>query len=151
MWLLHFMPDSLLAFIVDATVIAGVVATVLTCFLLKYLIRFVPALAPHVKTAQILSVLLLLSGVYFRGGYSAEMAWRERVHEMEQKVAQAEQQAREANQQLEKKAEKQVQVIRQRGKTITQYIETEIVKRDNQCQIPQEFVRAHNMAAERVK
>ena len=151
MWLLHFMPDSLLAFIVDATLILGVAATVLTCFLLKYLIRFVPVLAPHIKTAQILSVLLLLSGVYFRGGYSAEMAWRERVHEMEQKVAQAEQQAREANQQLEKKAEKQVQVIRQRGKTITQYIETEIVKRDNQCVIPPEFVRAHNMAAERVK
>ena len=151
MWLLHFMPDSLLAFIVDATLIAGLTATALTCFLLKYLIRVVPALAPHIKTAQVLSVLLLLSGVYFRGGYSAEMAWRERVHEMEQKVAAAEQQAREANQQLEKKAEKQVQVIRQRGKTITQYIETEIVKRDNQCVIPSEFVRAHNMAAERVK
>ena len=89
--------------------------------------------------------------MYFRGGYSAEIAWRERVHEMEQKVAAAEQQAREANEQLEKKAEKQVQVIRQRGKTITQYIETEIVKRDNQCVIPPEFVRAHNMAAERVK
>ena len=96
MWLLHFLPDSFLAFVVDAVLLAGFLSTVLTCFLLKHLIRLVPTLAPHVKIAQIASVLLLLSGVYFKGGYSTEMAWRERVREAEAKVAEAKKHADKA-------------------------------------------------------
>ena len=151
MWLLHFLPDSLLHFIVDAVLFAGVVGSLLFFVVLNRLLRSVPALAPYYKLGQAVSAVLLVAGVYFRGGVAAEDAWRERVREMEARVTVAEQAAAEANQKLEQKAEQKVKVVRERGRTVTQYIQTEIVKRDNQCQIPQEFVRAHNMAAERVK
>lgn len=148
MWLLHFLPDSLLAFIVDAILIGGVLATVLTCFLLKHVIRLVPALAPHVKIAQIASILLLLSGVYFKGGYSSEMAWRERVREMEAKVAQAQAESQAANDKLNTAGKEKVKVIREKGVIIKQYIDREVTRYDNQCVIPREVVRAHNAAAE---
>ena len=90
MWLLHFLPDSYLAFIVDAVLILGLVATVATCFLLKYVIRLMPALAPHVFVAQAVSIAVFLVGVYFKGGYSTEMLWRERVREVEAKLKEAE-------------------------------------------------------------
>lgn len=151
MWLLHFLPDSLLAFIVDAVLLAGVLATVLTCFLLKHLIRFVPTLAPHVKIAQIASVVVLLSGVYFRGGYSTEMIWRERVREVEARLAQAESESRTANEQLEKKSQQKIQVIKGREIVVKQYIDREITKYNDQCVIPQPFIRAHNDAAEAPK
>lgn len=148
MWLLHFLPDSLLAFIVDAVLISGVVATVLTCFLLKHLIRLVPALAPHIKIAQIASILLLLSGVYFKGGYSAEMAWRERVAEMEAKVAAAEAESKTANEQLDARGKEKTKIIREKGLIIKQYVDREVAKYDNTCAIPNEVVRAHNAAAQ---
>jgi hypothetical protein len=147
MFILHLLPDSLLSFIVDAVLLAGVVATLLTCFLLKHVIRLIPALAPHVKIAQIISVLLLLSGVYFKGGYSSEMAWRERVTEMEARVAAAEQQSQAANVVIDKKGTEKIRIIREKGEIIKQYVDREITKYDNTCVIPDEVVRAHNAAA----
>jgi hypothetical protein len=147
MFILHLLPDSLLSFIVDAVLLAGVLSTLLTCFLLKHVIRLIPALAPHVKAAQIISVLLLLSGVYFKGGYSSEMAWRERVTEMEARVAAAEQQSQAANVVIDKKGTEKIRIIREKGEIIKQYVDREITKYDNTCVIPNEVVRAHNAAA----
>ena len=148
MWLLHFLPDSYLAFIVDAVLILGLFATILTCFLLKYVVRLIPGLAPHVFVAQVVSVAVFLCGVYFKGGYSTEMAWRERVREVEEKLAQAEKESQAANQKLEKKIKEKVQVIQGRQVIVKQYIDREVTKYDNQCRIPEPFVRAHNNAAE---
>ena len=147
MFILHLLPDSLLSFIVDAVLLAGVLSTLLTCFLLKHVIRLIPALRPHVKIAQIISVLLLLSGVYFKGGYSSEMAWRERVTEMEARVAAAEQQSQTANVVIDKKGTEKIRIIREKGEIIKQYVDREITKYDNTCVIPNEVVRAHNAAA----
>ena len=147
MFILHLLPDSLLSFIVDAVLLAGVLSTLLTCFLLKHVIRMIPALSPHVKIAQIISVLLLLSGVYFKGGYSSEMAWRERVTEMEARVAAAEQQSQTANVVIDKKGTEKIRIIREKGEIIKQYVDREITKYDNTCVIPNEVVRAHNAAA----
>lgn len=148
MWLLHFLPDSYLAFIVDAVLILGVVATVVTCFLLKYLIRLIPALAPHIFVAQVASVAVLLSGVYFKGGYSAEMAWRERVREVEARLALAEEESKIANEKLSKKTHDQVKIIQGRQVIVKQYIDREITRYNDQCRIPEPFIRAHNDAAE---
>lgn len=148
MWLLHFLPDTYLAFIVDAVLILGLIATILTCFFLKYLIRLIPALAPHVFIAQVVSVAVFLCGVYFKGGYSTEMIWRERVREVEEKLAQAEKESKAATEKLEKKAKEKVQVIQGRQVIVKQYIDREVTKYDNQCRIPEPFVRAHNNAAE---
>jgi hypothetical protein len=157
MWLLHFLPDAFLAFIVNAVLILGLVSTVVTCFLLKYLIRLMPALSPHVRVAQIVSVAVFLAGVYFKGGYSTEMLWRERVAEVEAKLKVAEQQSQEENIRIETKYVDRVKVIRQRGDDVIKYIDKEIVKYDTkfapggQCEIPQEFIKAHNQAAEKTK
>ena len=151
MWLLHFLPDSYLAFIVNAVLILGLAATVLTCFLLKYLVRLIPALAPNVFVAQVISVAVFLCGVYFKGGYSTEMLWRERVAEVEEKLAQAEKESQAATAKLEKKSQQKVQVIQGRQVIVKQYIDREVTKYDSQCVIPEAFVRAHNDSAEAPK
>lgn len=153
MWLLHFLPDAFLAFVVDLVLIAGIFATAVTCFLLKYLIRFLPMLAPHIRIAQIVSVAVLLSGVYFKGGYSTEMLWRERVAEVQEQLKEAQQQSNQLNDQLEELAKKKTQYIRGRTEYITTYIDQNIGKYDERfskngiCAIPPEFVKAHNDAA----
>jgi hypothetical protein len=148
MWILHFLPESLILFVTTSLLLAGIVITT---------ISFLPALAQYRIPTQVLGIALLVAGVYFRGGYSIEMEWRERVAEMEQNVAAAQAQSKQTNTKIVTKIVTKTQVIRTRGETITKYIDKEIVKYDTkfapggECQLPREFVKAINDAAEAPK
>lgn len=147
MWLLHFLPDSFIQFIVHTILIAGVIGCIVSFFALKY----VPFIAGYKKIAQLISVVLLVSGIYFEGGYSTEMQWRERVREMEAKVAKAEEESKAANEALDKKGDQKVKVIQGRQVVVKQYIDREVAKYNDQCVIPKTFIDAHNQSAEQPK
>jgi hypothetical protein len=151
MWLLHFFPDGLIQFIVHAVLITGVIGTALTFGIMNRILLLAPFLAPYYQALRAISVLFLVGGIYLEGGYAAEMQWRERVAEMEARVAQAEQQAKDANDKLDKKSAEKVKVIKGREVVVKQYIDREVVKYDNQCVIPKAFVNAHNQSAEQPK
>jgi predicted ATP-dependent protease len=74
-------------------------------------------------------------------------AWEARVKEMEAKVAKAEEQSKEANTVIESKVESAKQKIVQKQVIVKQYIDREVVKYDNSCVIPKEFIEVHNKAA----
>ena len=147
MWILHFLPDSFIQFIVHAILVAGIVGTFLSFFVVNKILRLFPALSQYVTIAQIVSALTLVAGVYFEGGYSAEMQWRARVAEAEAKVVIAEQQAKTANVELDKKGHDKVKVIKEKGIVVKQYIDREVIKYDSTCNIPNEVIKAHNAAA----
>ena len=146
MWLLHFLPDSFLQFVVHAVLIAGLIGTAIFYFLLGKI--SIPFLGQYIRLGKIISIILLVSGLYFEGGYSNEMQWRERVREMEAKVAKAEQESKEANAALDKKSAEKVKVIQGKQVIVKQYIDREVAKYDNSCVIPKEFIKAHNDATE---
>jgi hypothetical protein len=151
MWLLHFFPDWLIQFIVHTILIAGILGCLITFqFANKILLKW-PPLAAYYTMAKIASVILLISGIYFEGGYSAEMQWRERVAEMEAKVAKAEEESKEANIALDKKSAEKVKVIKGREVVVKQYIDREVAKYNDQCNVPKAFIDAHNMSAEQPK
>ena len=85
------------------------------------------------------------------------MQWRERVAEMQKKVDEAHAQAVTANKMIVENTTVKVKYIKGRTEYITQYIDKEIVKYDTkflpggQCEIPREFIKAHNDAAEAPK
>lgn len=151
MWLLHFLPDSFLAFVVNAVLVLGILGTILAFFVINPILRWFPPLSKYVTVAQVVSLLVLTTGVYFKGGYSAEMQWRERVAEMQAKVAQAEEQSKAANAALDKKSAEKVRVIKGREIVVKQFIDREVAKYNDKCEIPRAFVDAHNMAAEQPK
>lgn len=132
--------------------LAGVLLTATAFF-----IKRIPVINQYRIPAQVLGIALLVVGVYWRGGYSIEMEWRERVAEVEAKVAAAEAQSKEENTKIVTKVVTKTQIIRTRGETITKYIDREIVKYDEkfapggQCEIPKEFIKALNDAAEAPK
>lgn len=127
--------------------LAGIVGCVLSFFVINKVLRFFPPFASYYKIAQVASVVLLVSGVYFEGGYSAEMQWRERVAEMEAKVAKAEQESKDANDKLDKKSREKIKVIQGKQVIVKQYIDREVKKYDATCPIPAPVVKAHNAAA----
>jgi len=147
MWLLHFLPDSFIQFIVHTILFAGVVGCILSFYFVNKVLRFWPPFAGYYKMAQIASVVLLVSGIYFEGGYSAEMQWRERVKEVEAKVAAAEVESKDANDKLNKAKAAKVKVIQGKQIVVKQYIDREVTKYDATCKIPEAVVKAHNAAA----
>ena len=110
MWMLGWLPDSFLLYIINIVLLAGVVGSFLSFFVLHKILNKFPALAPYHLIIQIVSAALLVAGIYFKGGYSVEIAWREKVKEAEAKVAVAEEQSKELNTKLEEERKKKQKV-----------------------------------------
>ena len=143
MWILHFLPDSVILWFCNCLLFAGIVATVAGFFAHR-----IPFVSQYQLPFKVAGIALLVLGVYFRGGVAMEQQWRERVAAVEAQLAQAEKASAEANTQIETKAQKKTTEIRQRTQYIRQYVDREVVRYDAGCIIPESFVRAHNMAAE---
>jgi len=143
MWILHFLPDSFIVWFCNILLLVGVAATVA-----GFVAHRVPGLWPYQLGLKLAGILLLVLGVYFRGGVAVEETWRERVAAVEARLAIAEKASTQANTQIESKSQKQTTQIRQRTTYIKQYVDREVVKYDATCTIPEPFVWAHNMAAE---
>jgi energy-coupling factor transporter transmembrane protein EcfT len=152
MWILHFLPDAMILWICNIVLLAGIFLTVAAFF-----IKRIPVINQYRIPAQVLGIALLVIGVYWRGGYAIEMEWRERVAEVEARVAAAEAASKEENVKIVTKVVTKTQVIRTRGADIVKYVDREIVRYDEKfakggiCEIPQEFIKAHNSAAEAPK
>lgn len=146
MWLLHFLPDSLLAFVVNTVLILGIVGFTAS-FFFGYVAKYLPQLVPYRMIIQIVSIVLLVAGVYFKGGQAAEMQWRERVAELEAKVAIAEQQSKDANEQIKTVIVEKTKVIREQQVVYKEKIKEVEKKIDAQCKVLPEAVDILNQAA----
>jgi len=146
MWILHFLPDSIILWFCNILLLTGIAATVA-----GFVAHRVPALWQYQLAFKLGGILLLVLGVYFRGGLAVETEWRERVTAVEAKLAVAEKASAEANRQIDTRVQKQVTSIRQRMTYVKQYVDREVVRYNDQCVIPQPFIKAHNDAAEAPK
>lgn len=151
MWLLSFVPDSFLLWIVNTILIVGAVGSFLTFFVLHRILNKFPALAPYYLLLQIVSALLLVSGIYLKGGYSVEMEWREKLRVAEERAKEAEAQAKVVN-------EKIVIQYRDRVKTVQENVVVyqdrikEVEKIINQdCKVSPQVIDIHNDAAKNRK
>ena len=140
MWILSWLPN----WIFYGMVLIGVIGFAAT-YLFKYIP--VPFIYMYRKPIQIGSMLAIIFGTFMSGAIYDNEAWEARVKEMEAKIAKAEQQSKEANTVIESKVEKAKEKIVQKQVIVKQYIDREIVKYDNTCVIPKEFVEVHNKAA----
>jgi translation elongation factor EF-Tu-like GTPase len=89
----------------------------------------------------------LAFGLYLEGGIANEEKWQARVKELEAKVATAEAKSQEVVTQVVTKYVTRTQVIKERGDTVIQYVDREVVKYDNKCEIPTIVIKAHDAAA----
>ena len=77
-----------------------------------FLLRF-KILAHYQFIFQVVGVLALGLGLYFKGGFEVEQQWRDRVKAMEAKVAAAEAKSKEANAQIETRIIERVKIVKQ--------------------------------------
>ena len=146
MWVLAFFPDALLAWIINTVLIAGIVGFVAS-FFFGYVVRWLPTLAPYHLLIKVVSTVLLVSGVYFKGGYSVEMAWRERVAELEAKIAISEQQSVVVNEKIVTVYKDRVKVVKEKQIVVQEKIKTVEVMIDSVCKVTPESIDILNEAA----
>jgi hypothetical protein len=148
MWLLNFIPD----FIFHIIAIVGILLTIGA-------IAFgqIPFIGTYNIPINIIGVVLIIFGFYMEGAISNEESWQAKVKEMELKVAAAEVKSAKENIKIVEKLVTKTEYITRRGQDIIQYVDKEVVKYDDrfkpggQCELPKEFIKAINNAAEAPK
>lgn len=150
MWMLSFIPDAFLEWVVNIVLLAGVIGFAVS-FFFGYVIRFLPALAPYRIVVQVVSIILLVAGVYFKGGYSVEMEWREKVAKLEQQVKEAEAKSAVVNEKIVVKYKDRVKVVKETQVVVQEKIKTVEVKIDSQCKITADTIDILNDAAKGAK
>jgi len=139
MWILSFLPDWIFYFILLAG-IGGLIAS--------YLMKFIPFVYMYKTPIQLVSVVAIVGSTFMLGAAWNDQVWRDRVAEMEQKVAAAEVKSAEENVKIVTKFVTKIEIVRVKGEETIKYIDKEIVKYNDRCEIPNELVNVLNNAAE---
>lgn len=147
MWLLSWLPDSLLFYIVNTVFVAGVISFFLSFFVLHRILNKFPALAPYNLLIQIVSTVLLVAGIYFKGGYGVEMEWRKKVADLEAKIKVAEAQSEQANIDLAARQKEKIKVVKEIQVVIQEKIVRVASKIDSECKVDPEAIDIINDAA----
>ena len=148
-WAINLIPDAMLNWIYWVIIAVG-----LTGVLAGWVGKFIPFYGNYVKILQPIGIILLVLGVWLRGGYDVEMSWRAKVADVEAKIAIAEKQSQETNTVIEQKVVEKTKVIKGKTEYITQYLDREVIKKEEiikyieQCPVPKEIIDVHNQAAE---
>jgi hypothetical protein len=148
-WMISLIPDAVLSGIYWAIIAAGI-----TGVLAGWLGKWIPFYGNYVKVLQPIGIVLLVLGVWLRGGYDTEMAWRDKVAKLEEAVKIAEQKSQETNTVIEEKVVEKTKVIKGKTEYITQYLDREVVKNQEiikyieNCPVPKEIINIHNQAVD---
>ena len=144
MWILSLLPDAAIHIIFGL----GILGT-----LAGFVLGFIPFVKTYQFAIQICSIFVLVFGVYLEGGLADYKEWELKVKEMEAKVAQAEAQSANKNIEIQEKIVEKTKVIREKGKDIIQYIDKEVVKKEEvikyieNCPVPKDVIDTLNKAA----
>ena len=125
-----------------AFIVVGVLGLLATMFINK-----IPFIKQYNLPITLVAIGLLVSGVYLQGALAYKESTDLAVAKLEKKLAEAEAKSAQTNTEIVEKIVKDTEVIRLKGKTITEYVDREITKYDNKCEIPKEVIDAHNAAA----
>jgi hypothetical protein len=113
MWLLNFLPDWFFH-LITLLGVGGVIGS--------FFLGMVPFISQYKLPIQVISIVLLIGGIYMEGAMSNEEKWQLMVKEMEAKVKEAEVKSMEVNQALEATILEKTSVIKEKGKTRVEYI-----------------------------
>ena len=144
MWILSILPDAAIHIIFGL----GILGTIA-----GFVLGFIPFVKTYKLAIQVISLLVLVLGVYLEGGLADYKEWELKVKEMEAKVAQAEAKSSEKNIEIQEQIVEKTKVIREKCRDIIQYIDKEVVKKEEvikyveNCPVPKEIIDAHNAAA----
>lgn len=141
-WIISLIPDAILNWIY-----IGIIAAGITGVFAGWLARWIPFYGRYSGFLKPLGVLLIIFGVYLKGGYDTEMAWRAKVEELEAKVKIAEEKSQQANEELEKALKAKRKKTKEVQDLIQQRIKENAEKIDSECKVDPSAISILNDAA----
>ena len=161
MWLITFLPDSMVALVVYTIIAVGA-----GFIIVSMLARWIPVVAGYRTPLQVFGAVVLMFGIYLQGGRANEAEWQARVQELELKLAQAQVDSSKKNIEVQTQIVTKTRVLREKGNDIIKYIDRfndreilkeipgpervrveEVIKYIERCPVPKEIIDAHNAAA----
>lgn len=137
-WIIALLPEWIIHSILGLGVLGLIVA---------FFVQFIPFVNTYKYLIKIVSSILVVLGLFLQGALAYKQSTALAVAKLEAKLAKAEAESQKTNVEIVEKIVKDTQVIREKGKTVTEYVDREVIKYDNKCELPKEVINAHNMAA----
>lgn len=140
MWLLHWLPDSVLELFIRAIVIIGAIS-----FVLGLITKWVPFLGSRALILRAVGIVLLLPGLYFWGGYGVEMEYRAAAKEWKAKIEQLEAKSKQENNKIVETIVTETKIIREDTEE-TKYLIEKMKGQINKqgCELTPEVVDLYN-------
>jgi len=140
MWLLQLIPSSWLEFMAVAILVAGIVL-----FFAGKIFKHLPFFRKYNLPMRVIGFILLLLGAYFNGGLGVELEYRERIAEMEQRIAIAEAKSQEENIKIVETIVTETKIVKQDTEETTYLIEQMKEQIDKQgCEISPQVIELYN-------
>jgi hypothetical protein len=131
MWfLLSFVPDWFINYFVHIIFSVGLIGIIAGAFLSK-----IPFVNQYGVLIKIVSNILFVVGLFLEGGLQTELAWRDKVAELQAKIEVAQQQSKESNAKLEKKLAEKVNTIKDNVNANRQTIEENRASINAECKL----------------
>jgi hypothetical protein len=116
----------------------------LTAFFLAWLVPVKTYQLPiKIIGGVVVCIVIFILGLLYANG-----VWQQAAKELQAQVEIAEAKSQIVNEVIKDRIVFKTQLVKQRGENTTEYITREVIKYDNTCVIPPEFIKAHNSAAE---
>jgi len=141
-WMFSIIPDAILNW-----VYWGIIAVGLTGVFAGWFGKFIPVYGRYVEYLKPVGIVLLVLGVWLRGGYDTELAWRAKVAEAEAKVVAAEAKSKETNTVIQTQYRDKVKTVKEVQIVVQERIVKEAAKMDAECKVDTEAISILNQAA----
>jgi len=139
MWILQFLPDSFILYVVYSAIALGAVG-----LLASYIIKVIPFLNIYRIPIQILSILLLTAGVYWYGGYSTEMWCRGETARLQEEIRKSEERAPVITKEVVTKYKDKILIVKRGVEVVKKEIEIKREIINEGCKLNPTAVEMYN-------
>jgi hypothetical protein len=141
MWLLHFIPDSLIVMVINFILLGGIGLTVGSLFM-----GFIPFIKLYKFPIEAIGIALLVVGAYLKGGFGAGAEMREQVKALEAKIAIAEEKSKTANAQVQTKIITKIVKIQDKANTAKESLRRNKDTINAECKLTDDAINSYNFS-----
>lgn len=142
-WLLGLIPDTFFLWITYILIALGV-----GLYVISKLVTWIPLIKQYKLPAELIGVVLLVVGSFLFGSHGTEMAWRDKIKELEEKVKVAEAKSQEVKIQIQEKIVYKTKVVKERETVYVDRIKEIAKEVDAKCEVDPRVIEQLNSAAD---
>ena len=139
MWMLKWIPDWFFHLVVLGSLLG---------FLASIFLSYIPVIKSYATPIKLISVSLLVIGIWFEGCNYNNNSWLAKVKDLEDKVKISEDKSKKANVVIKEKVVKEIQVVHDVQIEVQEKIKEVASKIDADCKVDTEALELLNKAAE---